>query len=147
MYVYEEVFKGGIGNYMNQSTVFLVLTLLVILMLVAFAEPIKISFTELLMTVAYKKGLDMMQQQGGLTPEIETSIKDFLENFGFDRSKIIVNGTIAPVDWGNEITLEISYDKEYKEYDIENLVNIVSQTKTAQLTIGGATTSYFFDNN
>ncbi|EOD01421.1 hypothetical protein [Caldisalinibacter kiritimatiensis] len=132
---------------MYQSIVFLVIVILIVCMLVAFTEPIKISFTELLMTIAYNKGLDMMQQQGGLTPEIETAIKDFLERFGLDRSKITVNGTLAPVDWGDEIILEISYDKEYKEYDVENLVNIVSQTKTAQLVIDGATTSYFFDNN
>lgn len=126
---------------------FLVIAMLLIYMFVSFVEPIQIAFTELMLTFAYKKGLDKMQQSGGLTAEIENQIKDYLTRYGFNRNEITVSGTIATVEWGDEIGLTIVYNAEYKVYTITNLITVSSETKTAQLVLEGSTTSYYFATN
>lgn len=126
---------------------FLVGSLLLLFILVQFIEIVHIEIDNTFITIAYKKGLDEMQIQGGLTPHIETEIKDYLQNYGLDRSKITVSGTIAPVDWGDDIYLEISYEKEYYKFSLQRLTDPDRQTKYMILNKEGSTASYYFDNN
>lgn len=130
----------------SNGITFIVIFVIIIGIVVNFVEPVKMGFTELMLTMAYKKGLDRMQQKGGLTADIENDIKNFLKMAGFDETKIQVNGTIAQVDWGEDVALGIRYTTKYTRYDI-GLTGIDSEEEAAEFLIDGSTTSYYFDNN
>lgn len=134
--------------------VFIVLLVMSIFIFVSFIEPVKIAYTELALTVGYKKGLDKMQQEGGLTQQIEADLKNYLANWGLDKSKINVNGTVAPAagkidpsHWGKEIRLSIDYLLTYKNYTFLSLLSFSSEDKVLPLHIEGKTTNYYYDNN
>lgn len=131
----------------SNALVFIVIIVLLVGIIINFVEPVEFGMTRLILTLAYKKGLDAMQTKGGLTPEIEQGIIDFLGNIGFDESKISVGGTIAAVEWGDTIELEVKYVKKYKQYKYTGVVGLEAEEEDIELVVEGATVSYFQDNN
>lgn len=129
------------------AIVFLIMLILSIVVLVNSISVIEIAYTKWVMTVAYKKGLDKMQQTGGLTADIEAQIKNYTSKFGPDSTKLTVSGTLAEVSWGSDISLALDYDLAYKNYSIVNIVTFNVQTVHTTVHIDGTTSSYYFNNN
>lgn len=134
--------RGGSG-----ALIFIVVFILLSVILIQFVEPVKLAFSDLMLTVAYIKGLNAMQQEGGLTADIERSIIRFLGSVGFDEDNIAVDGTIAEVNWGEDVELSIRYTREYTRYRLSGLLGIESEVHTADSVVTGSTTSYYYDNN
>lgn len=110
-------------------------------------EPVIMSYKQIVLEQAKMKGLDAVQIKGGLTGEVETAIRDYLTNRGFESSKLTINGIIAPVDWGNEVAIEILYDDTIKTYRRTGLVTFERVTENITYQAFGSTTSYYFENN
>lgn len=121
----------------------------ILLMFIFFAtlDPVTMSFKTLMLEQAKMKGLDEMQIHGGLNQEIETSIKSYLKTVGFDESKIEINGTLAAVQWGSDVGLEINYVESVDTYRRVNLISFEKVEETRRYHVDGSTTSYYFNNN
>lgn len=109
-------------------------------------EPVIVMYKNQVLEQAKMKGLDAMQARGGLDGEIENALREYLTNRGFESSKIAITGTIAPVNWGEEVALEIRYQDEMKVYKRKGL-SLERTTEQINYHLFGSTTSYFFDNN
>lgn len=134
--------RGGSG-----AIIALIFSMMLILIFFRFSSPIIKSSRNLMLQQAMMKGIDKMQQNGGLTQEIENSIIDYLKKMGFNENDIEVNGTVAPVLYGQEIVVEINYSEEVEIYKMNGLLGIEKKTETNRFHTEGSTTSYYYDNN
>lgn len=131
----------------SESFGFLVFTIIIIYILLQFVEIVTIGVSQVLVTMAYKKGLDQMQIDGGLTLTTESSIESWLSQFGIEADDVTIDGTIAPVEWGQDVILSISYRKPYFKYSLLSITNIGRSNEFLDIAAEGGTTSYWFDNN
>lgn len=130
-----------------EAIAFLVYTMLVMYILAQFVEIASIGMCNVFLTLAYKRGLDQMQIDGGLTATTEQNIKDYITGFGMDPNKLTIDGTIAHINWGQDVYLSLSYDKDYYKYSLLQIVDLSSSKKTLKITEDGSTTSYYYSNN
>lgn len=131
----------------SESIGFLVYTIIIIYILIQFVEIVTIGVSQVLVTMAYKKGLDQMQIDGGLTLETENHMKSWLAQFGIEPENVTIEGTIAPVEWGQDVNLKITYRKPYFKYSLLSVTNIGKSEEYINIPAEGGTTSYWFDNN
>jgi len=110
-------------------------------------ETVIVMYKNQVLEQAKMKGLDAMQTKGGLTAEIETAVRDYLTGRGFDNARLSITGTIATVQWGDEIALEIEYQDQMKTYRRIGLLTIERVIEPITYHLYGSTTSYYFDNN
>ncbi len=59
-----------------------------------------------------------MEIEGGLTEDGFYSIEAYLQSKGIDTSKVHINYTPYPVEYGQEVRVEISYDYMIRRYQI-----------------------------
>lgn len=131
----------------SEAISYLALALVVIYILVQFVEIVNIEVSNIAVVMAYKKGLDRMQIDGGLTEQTKEDIKKYLADFGLDSDKVTVDGTSAHQDWGNDVYLSVSYKKEYYKYSLVSLMDLRKTKDSKILFKDGTTTSYYADNN
>lgn len=131
----------------SESFGFLVFTLIILYILFQFIEIVSIGVSQVLVTMAYKKGLDQMQIDGGLTLETENNIESWLSQYGIEAEDVTIDGTIAPVEWGQDVILSINYRKPYFKYSLLSLTSVGKSKEFLEITAEGGTTSYWFDNN
>lgn len=126
-----------------------VLFAVIILMFIFLAttEPIVVMYKNQVLEQAKMKGLDAMQTKGGLTAEIETGIRNYLTSRGFDSAKLTISGTMATVQWGEEVALEIRYQDQMKVYRRTGLLSLERVIEPITYHLFGSTTSYYFNNN
>lgn len=125
----------------------LIAVVLLLFIFLATMEPVIMTYKQLVLEQAKMKGLDAMQIEGGLTGDIEGGIRDYLSNHGFDDTQITINGTIFPINWGEEISIEILYDDTTKVYRRTGLLWFERVTEDITYNVTGSTTSYYYDNN
>lgn len=125
----------------------LVAVFILMFIFLAGFEPIVMTYNQQILEQAKMKGLDAMQTKGGLTSEIETGIIEYLEGRGFDPNEVKVMGTLAPVQWGDDISLEIQYKQTISSYRRTGLISLEKYDKELNYAAFGSTVSYFFDNN
>lgn len=126
-----------------------VLFAVIILMFIFLAttEPIVMMYKQLVLEQAKMKGIDAMQSKGGLSSEVETAVRDYLTNRGFDNGRLSITGTIATVQWGDEVAIEIEYQDTIKRYRRTGLLTIERVIEPITYYVYGSTTSYYSDNN
>ena len=129
------------------AIVFILLLMLSIFTLMKVIPIIQVMYTRWAITMTYKKGLDKVQQTGVLTNEIEAQIKNYAANFGIDKTKMVINGTLTPVNWGEDVGISIDYNLTYKDYTLPSILLLNVSDKTVDIHVEGSTSSYYFDNN
>jgi len=71
-----------------------------------------------LLTQVQRDALLKMELNGGMTPTIHDEVNDKLENYGFGLSEIEVEATPAPVDYGEDVEVKLTYNYTYDKYVI-----------------------------
>lgn len=121
--------------------------ILLMFIYVSTMEPVVMTYKQLVLEQAKMKGLDAMQIKGGLTSEIETAICDYLKSRGFNVNQLTINGTIAPINWGGEVAIDISYNDTIRSYHRRGLITFERESENITYHVTGSTTSYYYDNN
>ncbi|MCX7884659.1 MAG: hypothetical protein N2448_06480 [Caloramator sp.] len=87
-----------------------------------------------------RKYILIMEKDGGLSPLNLNNLKTELISSGFNEPDLTINATMAPVDFGGEITLEV----EYKFKKIEKTINgllVTSNEKIMPMKVKKSSTS------
>ncbi|MBP1931819.1 hypothetical protein [Ammoniphilus resinae] len=119
--------------------------LLLMLVLINLSAPIKYVFETFIMENVHRVALMEMEQEGGLTSNIETNIVDRLKVFGFDESKIsIYSPTRYPIQWGDNLELTIEYVTPYTQYYFDRFsLDEDTEDETISITRSSVSREYF----
>ena len=93
-----------------------------------------------------RESLFEMERQGGLTPGIETFIRDSLTRRGIDNAKINIAGTnsVPPVEYGTQITLTIEYTFAARRPLLTGLFIGGAEDVPQTIRVAGSSASRFF---
>lgn len=117
-----------------------------VLMLVAInmVPPVLDMVRYFTMTRVHRETMLRMEVAGGLTTEIVDKARDALVNSGFDPHGITIEGTWAPVDYGETVDLAIKYNYTYRQYALSHfLITPIDRPRT--LGVYGSSISFTFD--
>ncbi|MCF8010889.1 MAG: hypothetical protein K9L17_08260 [Clostridiales bacterium] len=132
--------KRGTGEAVS----FLGVVLLIMLIVFNLLPPVITTINYYKLSQIQREALLKMEVQGGMTSAINQEIINQLDNKGFDASKVTINATNAPVDYGNEVNLEIDYQYTYDEYAFSDF-SIVSSSNTHTMSTEGSSISLYFE--
>jgi hypothetical protein len=97
-----------------------------------------------LLTQVQRDALLKMELNGGMTPAIHDEVNDKLEEHGFNLSNIDIQATPAPVDYGNDVEIQISYDYTYDLYTFSSF-SILKTDEPRTMTTSGRSVSFYFE--
>ncbi len=109
--------------------------------------PIVSAYKSNVLEVTKMKALDAMQINGGMNGQIKSAVISYLSRHGFDASRITIHATNAPVNWGEEIAIEIRYSDTLTRYRRNGLLSFERYDDPIEYVKFGATTSYYYNNN
>lgn len=128
--------KGYI-NVMLAFIISLIFFFMIFVYTIEYTQPIVKYIT---LNQKVRKYILIMEKDGGLSPSNLNSLKTELVKSGFNESDLTINATMTPVDFGQEITLEV----EYKFKKIEKTINgllVVSNEKIMPMKVKKSSTS------
>ncbi|WP_374713221.1 DUF4320 family protein [Symbiobacterium terraclitae] len=128
------------GN--GESISFVFVSIVLMLVVLNVSPPIMATLRYYDLSQVHRDTLLRMEIAGGLTPAIEDRARDTLAELGFSPVAVTISGTPAPVDYGSQLTLEISYQYTYREYAWATFtVYPVDQPRT--MTASGSSVSLY----
>ncbi|WP_200758821.1 hypothetical protein [Effusibacillus dendaii] len=106
----------------SPSIEFLGAVLLIMLIVFNIYGPIKYIYQMFTIEHVHRLALLQMEQEGGFSDSLKTSIERKLEAWGLDSRKAqITSDTPAPTQWGDPIDLTIRYQTDYDTYGLKAL--------------------------
>lgn len=129
------------------SIEFIISFVLMMFIFFTMSSAVVIPFKQQTLEQAKMKGLDAMQANGGLTAEIESALVNYLSEHNLDPSNIVIFGTPAEVQWGDDIGITIRYTETVKRYRRTGLLGFESYDEQLVYEVSGSTISYHFNNN
>lgn len=131
----------------GEAVTFAATTVLVMFIVLQFYQPVQMLIQQMMLENVHRSALLEMESQGGLTPEIEYSIKDRLDRFHFDPEYVSVSSsTLYPVQYGQPIELTITYDSSYVNYGL-HYFTIESEEDQIQLQVSRSSISREYFKN
>ncbi len=119
----------------GEAITFAATTLLVMFIVLQFYQPVLMLIQQMVLENVHRSALLEMESQGGLTSEIEYSIKNQLGRFHFDPERVsVTSSTLYPVQYGQPIELTISYETSYTNYGLRYLT-IQSEDDQVQIQV------------
>jgi len=85
-----------------------------------------------------------MELNGGMTPTIHDEVNDKLGNYGFDLSEIEVEATPAPVDYGEDVEVKLTYNYTYDKYTFSSF-SIVKTDEPKSMVASARSVSFYFE--
>jgi len=97
-----------------------------------------------LLTQVQRDALLKMELNGGMTPTIHDEVNDKLGNYGFDLSEIEVEATPAPVDYGEDVEVKLTYNYTYDKYTFSSF-SIVKTDEPKSMVASARSVSFYFE--
>lgn len=91
-----------------------------------------------------RETLLQMELAGGMTPAIHQEALDKLAEYGFDMNNIQISATPAPVDYGGDVELSMSYNYTYDKYSFSGFL-ITKTDELRTMSTSGKSVSFYFE--
>lgn len=100
---------------------FLGVMFIIMLVVINMWSPVSFEMKKFALENVNRIALLQMEQEGGYSDNIGDMIRDKLNIFGFDESKVeVYSDTPKPVQWGDTINLTIKYTDDYERYEFNH---------------------------
>lgn len=96
-----------------------------------------------LLSQVQRDALLQMELSGGMTAVIEDKITDKLADYGFDTSKVDIDATSAPVDYGLDLEIELEYSYILSSYDFSGLSFFKTDNPQTMISSAKSVSFYF----
>ena len=122
------------------------IAVLMLMMLVVFnlMPPVLTLFDYMSLCHVQRDALLQMELAGGMTPNIYGEVVDKLENYNFNISNVTIDATPAPVDYGQDIEIQLSYGYTYEKYSF-SAFSIIKSDEPKTMSCSARSVSLYFE--